>query len=134
MPSSISRPTLRVFSHSVSCFSVILRIVNVLLHLSQHVRRDVLPHILSVDREHPELATSTPQVIDDPQPAALAATLRTPAQLSHAARTWHDDTRVWLFVQIILELGLLVVFQVARKRLCEKGRFDKLEHAHMLRQ
>ncbi len=52
---------------------------------------------------------------------------------SHAARTWHDDSRVELFVQIILELGVLVVVQAARKRLREKGRFDKLERARRLR-
>ena len=81
MPARISRPISRVFSQWVSCFLAILGIVNVFHHLSQNVRRDVLWHIVCADREQPEFAASAPQAINDPQPAALAATLRTPAQL-----------------------------------------------------
>ena len=89
--------------------------------------------ILSINREHPDLATSGPQVINDPQSAALAATLRTPPQLTHAAGTRNDCTRLGMFIQIFLELGVLVVFEVVRKRLREKGRFDVLEHPGILR-
>src|SRR3970282_1675081 len=134
IPWRISLPMSRDFSHFANCFSVIFRIFYSLFHLLQDVRRNGCPYVLAVERQHPDLATCEPQVIDDTQTATLAVPLGTPAKLPHASRSRNELSGIGMFAQMSLQLPVLVIIEVPIKCLGEERSFDKFEHCPILRQ
>src|SRR3990167_10073807 len=100
IPWRISWPMSRDFSHFANCFSVIFRIFYSLLHFLQDVRWNVCPYILAVERQHPDLATGQPQVIDKAQSTTLTASFGTPAKFPYTSRSRNDLSGIGMFVQM----------------------------------
>src|SRR5512134_3763509 len=117
MPPTISRPMFRRFSHFANCLSVILLIVDSLFHLFKEMRWYILAHVLSVKRQHPDLAASASQVVNDTQPAAFAAPRNRPSQLSHAAGARDYGAGFGVLIQVLLELRVFVVIEIVLERL-----------------
>lgn len=74
---TVSRPAFRLAT---------ILVIDLILDLAKNVRRNVLRNVLRVQREHPNLALSSPQLANDPESAAFAAPSKAPPKLAHSAR------------------------------------------------
>src|SRR5437667_7979100 len=102
-PSKISIPTFR--------FVTVLAI-DFILDLFENVTGNILFHILSVEREHPDLTLPSAQKVNDPKASALAAPSDAPAHLANAARTRNNRTNLWISDDCLLELRIFVIAQI----------------------
>lgn len=78
---------------------------------------DALTHILPVKREHPNMTTGQPQVVDYPQATALSAPRGSPSEFPYTSGARNDLSGLRMFVQKRLQLAVLVVVEVAIKAL-----------------
>jgi hypothetical protein len=83
--------------------------IDLLLDLLQHMSGDALDFVLGVERQHPDLSLSRPQVVDDPNSAALAAAGKASAKLADPARPANHVASVWVVRQRLLQRGVFVV-------------------------
>jgi len=66
-------------------FLAFLLIFDFLPDLSEDVSRDIIGHVLSVYREHPDLITPDPGEIDYPDTTSFSPSSRSPSKLSNSA-------------------------------------------------
>lgn len=85
------------------------------------MRGDVLAHVLSVKRQHPDLTASASQVVNDTQPAAFAAPRNRPSQLAHAAGARDYGAGFGMLIQVQLELRVFIVIEICSSAFVKKG-------------
>jgi hypothetical protein len=86
------------------------------------VRGNVLPDVLTIQGQHPDLAASQPQEVDDPEPTSLASAFRSPSEFPHSSGPWDNYPGVGMFVQMMLKLRVVIIVEVVRQGLREQRR------------
>src|SRR5262249_54375566 len=95
-----------------------------------YVRRNAVGFVLGIQREHPDLASSRAQVINDADSAAFTTTRSAPAQLPDATGPADDLAGLRVRGNRELQRGVLVVRQIAAHQAGEQLRLDEGQHFH----
>ena len=90
-------------------------------------------HILAVEREHPNMATSQTQVVNDPQATTFSAPCGGLSDFPYAPGARNDLPGLRMFVQIRLQLPVSVVIEISIETFGKERGLDEFEHLAMLR-
>src|SRR5262245_33435893 len=81
--------------------------------------------------QHPDFSLPQSQVVDDPNPAAFPAALRSPAKLSNSARTANQVAAFWVGRQRKLKCSMFVVRQIVVNQGREESALYERQHARI---
>lgn len=122
-PSRISRPM----------FRFALAIFHFLANLSDHVRGNVLRHVLRVHRQWPDQAVDSLHVMDDTVSASLTAPRATHRSLRMPPEPGITGPASGSCTKAYCQAVVLVVAQVLEDELCEQPRLDEAEQRQLIR-